>query len=183
MIGAFGRPVRMKTGPIVRGGRAHQRFAWTTSSAGAITTKSGQRAGQRDLLDAHLRRAVLADRNAAVRAHHLQIQRSDRPPQTRSCSKPLFMTNTEKLETNGILPAIRQARADRRPCWLRRCRMRRSGREIPLRNTSSWWTSKGPRRTPRRPCSRGPVPPASRPKASRVATPSLISNLFCAGIY
>ena len=67
------RPVRMKTGPTCAAAARTSAFV-EASSAGAITTKSDQRTGQRDLFHAHLRRAVFADRDAAVRPHHFHVQ-------------------------------------------------------------------------------------------------------------
>ena len=75
MIGALARPARMNTGPDVLRRRVDQRLHRDFIRR-RDHDEARQRAREADLLDAHLRRPVLADRDAAVRA---------RPP-SRSCS-------------------------------------------------------------------------------------------------
>ncbi len=71
----------------VRRGGAHQRLRGGFIG-GRNHHEARQRTGERSLLDAHLRRAVFADGNAAVRAHHLQVRVSDRR-RTRAAARSL----------------------------------------------------------------------------------------------
>ena len=99
----------------------------------------------------------------------------------RSCSKPLFITNAEKLETNGILPA--SASPAPMPTMLASAmpqEKKRSGNSlakyvvmVDLERSASQTTMSLFSR---------PSSTSVRPKASRVAGPSLISNLVLAGI-
>jgi len=118
--------------------------------------------------------------NAAVGAHHLEVHvgvgRADA-----KLLEALVITKAEKLDTKGILPAY--ARPAPMPTILDSAmpqEMKRSG--TPWRNRWSWWNARGPRRIRRCRGSRGPSSASARPNASRVAAPSLSSNLVCTGI-
>src|SRR5437899_1529882 len=99
----------------------------------------------------------------------------------RICSKPLFMANTEKLATNGIFPAM--ASPAPTPIMLASAmpqEKKRSGNSFWKytvmvdfeRSASTTTTSLFSR----------PSSTSVRPKASRVAGPSLTSNLVFAGM-
>ena len=89
----------------VRGGGVHQRSR--RHFIGRRDHDEARRASRpgSDLLDAHLRRSVFADRDAAVRADHLQVHVRDKRPSRAAARSPCSWRKPEKLETNGILPA------------------------------------------------------------------------------
>ena len=73
--------------PHVRRGGAHQRLGGDLVGR-RDHHEAGQRTGQPDFFDAHLRRAVFADRDAAVRAHHLQVDVAGRPRRRAAARSP-----------------------------------------------------------------------------------------------
>ena len=164
----------------VRRGRADQRLG-----GGLIGRRdhheTRQRTGQRGLFHAHLRGAVFADRDAAVRPHHLEVDLGIRRADAELLEALVHHEGRETGDERD-LSRQRQPGADRPPCWPRRCRRRRTGRETPWRNRWSWWTWKDPRRRPRCPCSRGPAPPACARRLRAWPAPSFTSNLVLTGM-
>ena len=75
-----------------------------TSSAGQSTTKPGERAGQADDPQCSSATDRLRRWRCRCACPRLSGSRCGNAAVTRNCSNPLFITNTEKLETNGIFP-------------------------------------------------------------------------------
>src|ERR1035438_8156068 len=178
-MAALGRPVRMKTGPTWAAA-ARTSALVATSSAGASTTKPGREQaspissmliceGPSSPMEIPLGAPTTFRFTKGYAAH------------TRSCSKPLFIANAEKLETNGILPAS----ASPAPTAVMLAsaipkETNRSGNSF-AKYTVMVDFERSASHTTMSLFSR-PSSTSTRPKASRVAAPSLISNLVFAAI-
>src|ERR1017187_9822660 len=178
-VGAFGRPVRMNTGPTCAAAARTSAFV-AASSAGAITTNPGREQAS------PISSMLICEGPSSPIEIPLCVPTTFRftkgyAAHTRSCSKPLFMANAEKLETNGILPPS----ASPAPTAV----MLASA--IPNetnRSGNSFWKytvmvdlERSASHTTMSLFSR-PSSTSTRPKASRVAAPSLIANLVFAAI-
>src|SRR5271157_82194 len=173
-MGAFGRPVRMNTGPTCAAA-ARTSALVAASSAGAITTNPGKEQAS------EISSMLICEGPSSPIEIPLCVPTTFRftkgyAAHTRSCSKPLFIAKAEKLETNGILPA--SARPAPSPVMLASAipkETNRSGNSfeqytvmVDLERSASHTTISLFSR---------PSSTSTRPKASRVAAPSLISNL------
>src|SRR5262245_50428575 len=103
MVGVFGRPVRMNTGPTCAAAAFTSALA-DGSSDGAITVKltseHASAISSTDICDgpsSPIEMPLCVPTTFTFRFGYAAA--------TRSCSKPLFITNAEKLAMNGILPA------------------------------------------------------------------------------
>ena len=99
-----------------------------------------------DVLERHLRRAVLADRDARVRAGERERRAADR-----GHADEVVGAREERGERRRERPSSRRPAAppQRRPAAARRCTSRSSGRDAPSR-TSPRTSSSRPRRRARR---------------------------------
>src|ERR1017187_3537333 len=169
----------MKTGPTCAAA-ARTSALVAASSAGAITTNPGRQQAS------PISSTLICEGPSSPMEIPLCVPTTFRftkgyAAHTRSCSKPLFIANAEKLETNGILPA----RASPAPTAVMLASAipkdtNRSGNSF-AKYTVMVDFERSASHTTMSLFSR-PNSTSTRPKASRVAAPSLISNLVFAAI-
>src|ERR1017187_4321071 len=169
----------MKTGPTCAAA-ARTSALVAASSAGAITTNPGRQQAS------PISSTLICEGPSSPMEIPLCVPTTFRftkgyAAHTRSCSKPLLIANAEKLETNGILPA----RASPAPTAVMLASAipkdtNRSGNSF-AKYTVMVDFERSASHTTMSLFSR-PSSTSTRPKASRVAGPSLISNLVFAAI-